>query len=152
MRVGIRSSFRRGARRRLGRFEEVTLPDTWLLAGGIAQTIWNLGPGQPAEFGLKDVDLIYFDELNLSFEREASYERRLQVSRKTQTPAPLRIGPGNPRCCNLGHRDKHRVGSSATSRRCPRAVGSALGDRPSSEPLLGAHRDAAGAAFRDGWR
>jgi len=52
---------------------------------------------------------------------------------------------------NLGQRDKRRVGSSATSRRCPRAVGSALGDRPSSEPLLGAHRDAAGSAFRDGW-
>ena len=62
----------------LERFEEVTLPDTWLVAGGIAQTIWNLGHGQPAEFGLKDVDLIYFDELDLSFETEASYERRLR--------------------------------------------------------------------------
>jgi uncharacterized protein len=46
----------------LERFEEVALPDGWLVAGCIAQTIWNLGYGQPAEFGLKDVDLIYFDE------------------------------------------------------------------------------------------
>ena len=47
----------------LERFEEVALPDSWLVAGCIAQTIWNLGHGQPADFGLKDVDLIYFDEL-----------------------------------------------------------------------------------------
>ena len=61
----------------LERFEEVALPDSWLVAGCIAQTIWNLGYGQPAEFGLKDVDLIYFDEQDLSFEAEASHERRL---------------------------------------------------------------------------
>src|ERR1700730_18960956 len=36
-------------------------------AGAIAQTIWNLRCEQPAEFGLKDVDLIYFDEQDLSF-------------------------------------------------------------------------------------
>jgi uncharacterized protein len=61
----------------LGRFEEVALPDTWLVAGCIAQTIWNLGHGQPAEFGLKDVDLIYFDGLDLSLEDEASHETPL---------------------------------------------------------------------------
>jgi hypothetical protein len=62
----------------LERFEEVTLPDSWLVAGCIAQTIWNLGYGQPAEFGLKDVDVIYFDEQDLSFEAEVSHERRLR--------------------------------------------------------------------------
>ena len=25
----------------LGRFDEIALPDSWLVAGGIAQTIWN---------------------------------------------------------------------------------------------------------------
>ena len=62
----------------LERFEEVALPDSWLAACCIAQTIWNLGCGQPAEFGLKDVDLVYFDEQDLSFEAEASHERRLR--------------------------------------------------------------------------
>jgi len=61
----------------LERFEETVLPDCWLVAGAIAQTIWNLGYGLPVEFGLKDVDLIYFDEQDLSFEDEASHERRL---------------------------------------------------------------------------
>jgi hypothetical protein len=62
----------------LERFEEVALPDSWLVAGCIAQTIWNLGYAQPAEFGLEDVDLIYFDEQDLSYEAEASHERRLR--------------------------------------------------------------------------
>ena len=62
----------------LERFEEIVLPDCWLVAGAIAQTIWNLRCEQPAEFGLKDVDLIYFDEQDLSFEAEASHERRLR--------------------------------------------------------------------------
>ena len=62
----------------LERFEEILLPDSWLVAGAIAQTIWNLRCEQPAEFGLKDVDLIYFDEQDLSFEAEASHEGRLR--------------------------------------------------------------------------
>jgi uncharacterized protein len=61
----------------LGRFEEIALPDSWLVAGCIAQTIWNSSFGQPAEFGLKDVDLIYFDEEDLSLEAEIGHERRL---------------------------------------------------------------------------
>ena len=61
----------------LERFEEIVLPDSWLVAGCIAQTIWNLGCGQPAELGIKDVDLIYFDEQDLSFEAEVGHETRL---------------------------------------------------------------------------
>jgi uncharacterized protein len=62
----------------LERFEEIALPDGWLVAGSIAQTIWNLGCGRSAELGLKDVDLIYFDDQDLSFDAEASHERRLR--------------------------------------------------------------------------
>ncbi len=34
--------------------------------------------GQPAELGLKDVDLIYFDDEDLSLDAEADHERRLR--------------------------------------------------------------------------
>jgi len=61
----------------LGRFEEIALPDSWLVSGCIAQTILNLLCGRPAEFGIKDVDLIYFDEQDLSAEAEAGHERRV---------------------------------------------------------------------------
>jgi uncharacterized protein len=62
----------------LERFDEIALPDAWLVAGCIAQTIWNLACGQPAELGIKDVDLIYFDAEDISVEAEAGHERRLR--------------------------------------------------------------------------
>jgi uncharacterized protein len=45
----------------IARFDEIVLPDCWLVAGCIAQSIWNLSFGQPAGFGLKDIDVIYSD-------------------------------------------------------------------------------------------
>jgi hypothetical protein len=61
----------------LSRYGEIDLPDAWIAAGSIAQTVWNLSAGQPAEFGIKDVDIIYFDPANLSADAEAAHERRL---------------------------------------------------------------------------
>jgi uncharacterized protein len=62
----------------LERFDEIALPDAWLVAGCIAQTIWNLACGQPAELGIKDVDLIYFDDRDLSLGTEAGHETRIR--------------------------------------------------------------------------
>lgn len=59
----------------LEKFDEIALPDTWLVAGSIAQTIWNLRCGKPAEQGIKDVDLIYFDDRDLSLNAEVDHER-----------------------------------------------------------------------------
>jgi hypothetical protein len=87
----------------LERFEAITLPDTWLVAGCIAQTIWNLGHGQPAEFGLKDVDLIYFDEQDLSFEAEASHERRL---RDLFQHLPIKLDVKNEARVHLWYEDR----------------------------------------------
>jgi len=45
---------------------EMALPDWYLGAGGVAQTVWNLRHGFPAEEGIKDYDLVYFDPTDLS--------------------------------------------------------------------------------------
>jgi uncharacterized protein len=50
----------------LDRFDEIVLPDAWVAAGCIAQTVWNLAFGKPPEFAIKDVDLVYFDAQDLS--------------------------------------------------------------------------------------
>jgi hypothetical protein len=87
----------------LERFEEIVLPDSWLVAGAIAQTIWNLRCEQPAEFGLKDVDLIYFDEEDLSFEAEASRERRL---RDLFQHLPIKLDVKNEARVHLWYEDR----------------------------------------------
>ena len=86
----------------LGRFEENDLPDTWLAAGCIAQTIWNLRCGQPAEFGLKDVDLI-FDEQDLSAETEAYHERRI---RDLFPGLPLKLDVKNEARVHVWYKDR----------------------------------------------
>jgi len=87
----------------LERFEEIALPDSWLVAGAIAQTIWNLRCEQPAEFGLKDVDLIYFDEQDLSFDAEASHERRL---RDLFQHLPIKLDVKNEARVHLWYEDR----------------------------------------------
>lgn len=85
------------------RFEEIALPDGWLVAGCIAQTIWNLSFGQPAEFGLKDVDLIYFDQEDLSLEAEIGHERRL---RDLFRGLPLKLDVKNEARVHLWYKDR----------------------------------------------
>ena len=54
----------------LQRWEQIGLPDAWLVAGSVAQTVWNERHGFAPEFGLKDIDLVYFDQDDLSEKRE----------------------------------------------------------------------------------
>ncbi|MDP5240647.1 nucleotidyltransferase family protein [Uliginosibacterium sp. 31-16] len=56
-------------------WDELALPDGWLVAGCLFQTVWNIQAGQPPEAHIKDYDLFYFDPSDLS---EAG-ERKVQA-------------------------------------------------------------------------
>ena len=53
-------------------------PDAWLVAGAIAQTVWNDGFGLPAQHGIADVDIVYFDGDDPSAESEAAQSARVR--------------------------------------------------------------------------
>ena len=53
---------------------DLALPDWYLGAGGVAQTVWNLRHGFNPGGGIKDYDLVYFDPDDLSPEAEARVE------------------------------------------------------------------------------
>lgn len=57
-------------------WEELALPDGWLVAGCLFQTVWNLRSGRAPEDGIKDCDLFYFDGDDLSAEGEARVQAR----------------------------------------------------------------------------
>jgi uncharacterized protein len=63
----------------VGRWREVGLPDGWLVAGCVAQTVWNDASGLPAGHGISDVDLVYFDGDDLSQETEAAHAARIRA-------------------------------------------------------------------------
>lgn len=46
------------------------LTDAWLVGGCLFQTVWNVLTGRDPEFGIKDYDVFYFDDSDLSWEAE----------------------------------------------------------------------------------
>jgi uncharacterized protein len=60
----------------LQRWSELALPDGWLVAGCLFQTVWNLRTASAAEAQIKDYDLFYFDGADLSEEGERRVQAR----------------------------------------------------------------------------
>nr|WP_315217511.1 nucleotidyltransferase family protein [uncultured Duganella sp.] len=54
----------------LDRWDALALPDGWLVAGCLFQTIWNLQAGRAPEENIKDYDLFYFDSEDLTEQGE----------------------------------------------------------------------------------
>lgn len=63
----------------VGRWPQICLPDGWLVAGCIAQSVWNDVLRLPATHGISDVDLVYFDGEDLSAETEARHAARVRA-------------------------------------------------------------------------
>ncbi|WP_322096616.1 nucleotidyltransferase family protein [Pelagibius sp.] len=61
----------------LASWEHIDLPDCWLVAGVLVQTVWNRAHGFDVAFGISDIDLVYHDADDLSEESEAGHSRRI---------------------------------------------------------------------------
>lgn len=55
------------------------LPDAWLVAGCLFQTVWNLRSGLPPGASIRDYDLFYFDASDLSQAAEAAIGERVHA-------------------------------------------------------------------------
>jgi hypothetical protein len=66
------------------------LPDCWVVAGAIAQTVWNLAGNYPLAYGIRDLDVVYFDPDDLTEEAERLNEARLRF-RFPDLPAKLDV-------------------------------------------------------------
>ena len=74
----------------LSRAAGLSLPDWYLVAGCLNQTVWNFVTGQPPEAGILDYDLAYFDASDLSWEAEDAVIQAGQVI-FGDLPAPVQI-------------------------------------------------------------
>ena len=74
----------------LSRSAGLGLPDWYLVAGCLYQTVWNVVTGQPPEAGILDYDLAYFDATDLSW---AAEDAVIQAGRQAFAglPAPVQI-------------------------------------------------------------
>ena len=63
----------------LSRLPSLGLGQCHLTAGCLFQTVWNLASGRAAEWGIKDYDVFYFDDSDLSWEAEDAVIRRVEA-------------------------------------------------------------------------
>ncbi|KAF2481262.1 hypothetical protein BDY17DRAFT_325967 [Neohortaea acidophila] len=56
----------------LTRAATLNLPHWYLAGGALSQTIWNHVSRLPPQTGIRDYDLVYYDDSNLSYEAEDS--------------------------------------------------------------------------------
>ena len=62
----------------LSRWDLLDLPGSWLVAGCLFQTVWNVQAGLSPESGIKDYDIFYFDPSDLSENAEAQAQALIE--------------------------------------------------------------------------
>ena len=62
----------------LDRCDSLALPECWIVAGALAQTVWNHRFGMPPTTGIADIDIVYFDP-DLSAAAETRQADRLRA-------------------------------------------------------------------------
>jgi len=97
----------------LNRWSSIDLPDCWLSGSAIAQTAWNAAFGLSPDYGLADIDLVYFDVADLSEEGEA---RQAASIRALFPDVPLWIDAKNEARVHLWYEAKFGYPMSPTDR------------------------------------
>ena len=73
------------------RARDLDLPDHWIVSGAIYNNVWNYLTERPAMTGVKDIDIFYFDDRDLSYAAEdAVIKKADQVFKGCQPPVEVR--------------------------------------------------------------
>ncbi|KAL0932159.1 uncharacterized protein CTRU02_213112 [Colletotrichum truncatum] len=92
----------------LHRSATLNLPNWYLAAGAVSQTIWNFVSGKPADTGIHDYDLVYFDDSDLSWEAE---DVVIQAGKKLFADIPVEVEIRNQARVHLWYEKKFGVPS-----------------------------------------
>ena len=90
----------------LVRAGKMALPDWYLTAGCLFQTVWNVLDGHPAQRGILDYDLFYFDESDLSWEAE---DRVIRQAQAAFADLPVEVEVRNEARVHLWYEEKFGV-------------------------------------------
>ncbi|KAH7362357.1 hypothetical protein B0T11DRAFT_328438 [Plectosphaerella cucumerina] len=90
----------------LGRARSLHLPNWYLAAGSLSQTIWNHASSKPPDTGISDYDLVYFDNSDLTYEAE---DVHIQKSRQLFADLGVDVEIRNQARVHLWYEKKHGV-------------------------------------------
>ena len=85
------------------RLPSLDLPDCWLVAGCLFETIWNTRSGRPPTADIHDYDVFYFDRSDLTYEAEDRVIRRV-LGAFADLPATIEVK--NQARVHVWYRDK----------------------------------------------
>ena len=84
----------------------LALPDWYLTAGCVVQTVWNVVTGRAATDGIKDYDLFYFDRADLSWDAE---DRVIRTAQPVFAGLPAEVEIRNEARVHLWYEQKFGV-------------------------------------------
>jgi hypothetical protein len=86
-----------------GQLFELALPDAWIVAGCLVQTVWNVLTQRPVDYGINDYDVFYFDA-DTSWEAEDAIIRKLA---ERLAPRGITVEARNQARVHLWYPQKH---------------------------------------------
>lgn len=120
----------------LDRAGSLGMPDWYLAAGCIPQTVWNLQSGFDPERGIRDYDLVYYDAGDTSYEAEDVF---IQKGKKLFEDIAIPVEIRNEARVHLWH--KKRFGKQIDQYR---STEEAIGMFPTIATSVGVKKDAEG--------
>ncbi|MGC5240821.1 nucleotidyltransferase family protein [Streptomyces albogriseolus] len=90
----------------LDRTTAMNLPSWYLTAGCLFQTVWNVVTGRPPTEGIKDYDVFYFDDRDLSWEAE---DQVIRAAAATFADLPAQVEIRNEARVHLWYEQKFGV-------------------------------------------
>lgn len=87
----------------LARLRGLPLKDCWLVAGCLFQAVWNAKSGRPAAWGIKDYDVFYHDDADLSWAAEDAVIRQVRAA---TADLPIAIEVKNQASVHLWYAEK----------------------------------------------
>ncbi|WKA29265.1 nucleotidyltransferase family protein [Bradyrhizobium roseum] len=82
---------------------QLGLPDSWLVAGCLVQTVWNVLTGRAVDYGINDYDVFYFDP-DTSWEAE---DRIIRTLAERLTKRGIGVEARNQARVHLWYGEKH---------------------------------------------
>ncbi|MFI5890003.1 nucleotidyltransferase family protein [Actinoplanes sp. NPDC051513] len=90
----------------LARTAALRLPGWYVTAGCLFQTVWNVVTGRPPTSGIRDYDVFYFDDSDLSWEAE---DRVITAARSAFAGLPAEVEVRNEARVHLWYEQKFGV-------------------------------------------